>query len=76
MYQIQVAAGEQLAQLKRWEDVAGVDFWDHSGRRVMIHPELQENFENFLKANHISHELIIEDVETYVTLMAACARII
>ncbi|XP_065094120.1 carboxypeptidase B-like [Ochlerotatus camptorhynchus] len=66
VYQIQVAAKEQLAQLKRWEDVDGVDFWDPSGRRVMIHPQLQEKFENFLKANHFSHELIIDDVETTI----------
>lgn len=41
----------------------GVDFWESTGRRIMIEPRLQKKFELYLKAHKIPHELIIEDVE-------------
>nr|XP_019537524.2 carboxypeptidase B-like [Aedes albopictus]XP_019931988.2 carboxypeptidase B-like [Aedes albopictus] len=66
VFKIDLASQEQHALLKRWEDVEGVDFWDRAGRRVMIHPELQKHFENFLVANKIAHEVIIEDVEATI----------
>lgn len=63
VYKLEFTTREQQAQLKRWEDVEGVDFWDRAGHRVMIHPELQQTFEKFLVANKIAHEVIIQDVE-------------
>ncbi|XP_062541395.1 uncharacterized protein LOC134209422 [Armigeres subalbatus] len=66
VYKIELESREQHTQLRRWEDVDGVDFWDRAGRRVMISPELQNHFEKFLEANKITHELIIDDVEATI----------
>nr|AAT36733.1 carboxypeptidase B [Aedes aegypti] len=66
VYKLEFTTREQQAQLKRWENVEGVDFWDRAGHRVMIHPELQQTFEKFLVANKIAHEVIIQDVEATI----------
>ncbi|XP_053686630.1 carboxypeptidase B-like [Sabethes cyaneus] len=63
VYKTEVAKREQLALLKRWEHLEGVDFWESTGGRIMIEPRLQKKFELFLQAHKIPHELIIEDVE-------------
>ncbi|XP_058460491.1 carboxypeptidase B-like [Malaya genurostris] len=66
VYQTQNVTREQREQLKRLEDLEGVDFWDRAGNRIMIHPRLQRRFELFLKVHNIPHQLIIEDVEATV----------
>ncbi|KAJ6635727.1 Carboxypeptidase B [Pseudolycoriella hygida] len=54
--------------LKQWEDNESVDFWESISRkgkssRIMVAPDTQIHFENFLKEHNILHELIIENVE-------------
>ncbi|XP_058835789.1 carboxypeptidase B-like [Topomyia yanbarensis] len=66
VYATQTTSREQQSQLKRWEDLEGVDFWDRAGKRVMVHPRLQQKFELFLKAHNISNQLIIQDVDATI----------
>ncbi|XP_062541396.1 carboxypeptidase B-like [Armigeres subalbatus] len=66
VYKIEFASRDEQAGLKQWEEKDGVDFWDGAGHRIMIHPDLQQDFESFLVSNHISHEVIIDDVETTI----------
>jgi murein tripeptide amidase MpaA len=57
----------QLEQLMSWENKMGIDFWSHGGAqrssRVMASSEAESSFLNFLTANGISYEMIIENVE-------------
>lgn len=56
---------EQIKELMEWQFEEGVDFWS-TGRtsRIMIAPEVEKSFMNFLNSNQIQHKLAINDVET------------
>lgn len=51
-----------------WEFQAGIDFWSSGGSshpsKIMVSPEIEDQFINFLTLNDIEHELLIEDVES------------
>lgn len=56
--------------LNQWEDNESIDFWERISRRgkssrIMVAPDTQIEFEEFLKENQIDHELIIDNVERY-----------
>lgn len=55
----------QLEMLMSWENK--IDFWSHGGvqhpSRVMVSPDVQESFLNFLTTNAIQNEMSIDDVE-------------
>lgn len=60
----------QQESVQKWEHGNGIDFWDGPARlnkssRIMISPEIQSKFEQFLNIAKIQHELIIDDVERY-----------
>lgn len=50
-----------------WENKLGIDFWSHGGvnrtSRVMASPEAETSFIQFLSANDIKYEMIIDNVE-------------
>jgi Zinc carboxypeptidase/Carboxypeptidase activation peptide len=51
-----------------WQFEVGVDFWTTGGAgrvsRVMVSPEVESSFSNFLNSNKIQHKLAISDVES------------
>lgn len=59
---------EQVKKLMTWQFEAGVDFWTTGGAgrtsRVMVSPEVESSFSNFLNSNKIQHKLAISDVES------------
>lgn len=59
---------DQGKLLLQWEENESIDFWEQISRtgqssRIMAAPDIQLQFENFLKDNDINYELIIENVE-------------
>ncbi|XP_070494548.1 carboxypeptidase B1-like [Chironomus tepperi] len=59
---------EQIPFVMNWEFTAGIDFWSY-GRvdqafRIMVSPEIESNFLNFLNMNEIRYSIGIENVET------------
>lgn len=61
-------SAEQGNLLKQWEDNPAIDFWEQISRkgkpsRVMVAPDTQVQFEDFLNENNFTYELIIENVE-------------
>ncbi|CRL08319.1 CLUMA_CG021383, isoform A [Clunio marinus] len=59
---------EQIKDLKAWEFQMGIDFWMSRGvdqtSRIMVSPEVEESFVNFLNKEGIDNKLIIEDVQS------------
>lgn len=58
-----------MDRLTEWQNSESVDFWEPPGAqhvRVMVAPDTQEEFVNFLVDSNIEHELIIENVERYL----------
>lgn len=59
---------EQLKSLMEWEFAEGIDFWTYRGikgvSRIMVSPEVENTFENFLLKNKIQHRISVKDVET------------
>lgn len=71
MWSVTPSSEEQGKLLLTWDDNASIDFWEQISRiglssRIMAAPDVQFEFENFLKDNQIEHKLIIENVERYV----------
>lgn len=58
---------DQMADLMSWEFDAGIDFLGLGGAervsKVMVSPDLQSHFVDFLARNGINYEMAIEDVE-------------
>lgn len=58
----------QIADLMEWEYKVGIDFWTQGGilqpSRIMVSPEIEASFLDFLKYREIAHELAIENVKT------------
>ncbi|CAG9799908.1 unnamed protein product [Chironomus riparius] len=59
---------EQIPFVMEWEFQTGIDFWSY-GRankafRIMVSPEIESNFVNFLDKNEINYSIGIENVET------------
>lgn len=56
---------EQIEELMKWQIEAGIDFWTTSGAgrpsRIMVSPDVESSFMDFLTGNKIQHELVIED---------------
>lgn len=73
MFNVSPTTRDEAGALNSWVTVEGIDFWDsprsagQSGR-VMVAPSIFANFEQFLKGSGINHELIIENVERYVSI--------
>lgn len=67
MYDVTPSEGEQYDALTKWQYEAGVDFWRlyQAGvtSKVMIAPDLQQEFESFLVKSQIPHAVAINDVE-------------
>lgn len=62
----------QRSALLTWENNDDIDFWEplspnEKPIRIMVAPKTQESFQKFLGDNQIQNELIIENVETYVS---------
>lgn len=59
---------EQLKSLMEWEFAEGIDFWTYRGvkgaSRIMVSPEVEIKFEDFLLKNKIQHQITVKDVET------------
>lgn len=57
---------ENIEELMDWQYEDDVDFWRTGAvgtySRVMIPPNLQERFENFLETKKVDYKVIIEDV--------------
>jgi len=62
-----IAQKDQLAALMDWQYQEGVDFWRFGGvgreSKVMVSPEVEPDFVNFLRENEVKHKLSIENVE-------------
>lgn len=60
------ATQENIDELMDWQYEDDVDFWRAGAvgtySRVMIPPNLQERFENFLETKKVEYKVIIEDV--------------
>lgn len=59
----------QRGTILQWEDIEGIDFWESKSKkplRVMVAPNTQEKFIDFLNENDIKNEISIENVETLV----------
>lgn len=60
----------QISSLMEWQFKVGVDFWSlgrtRKPSRIMISPEANAEFINFLTINEIQHKLTIENVETTI----------
>lgn len=58
---------DQLKDLMSWQSRDGIDFWSTGGAgatsRVMVSPDLDVPFLNFLTQNEVRHDLTIKDVE-------------
>ncbi|KAG5677265.1 hypothetical protein PVAND_007036 [Polypedilum vanderplanki] len=58
---------QQLDSLMKWEFEAGIDFWStgeaNKPSRVMVSPEIEQLFLQFLNLNDIQHKMTIENVE-------------
>jgi Carboxypeptidase activation peptide len=58
---------DEFDVLKEWEVVPGVDYGDSLSRRgtskVIVAPEVQQQYETFLTLNRIAHEVVIADLE-------------
>lgn len=58
----------QLKDLSQWEFQVGIDFWSTGGAvqpsKIMVSPDIEDEFMSFLVLNDIKHELFIEDVES------------
>lgn len=58
---------DQVELMQEWEDAPGIDFWTHPRvghpAKIMVSPELEQSFVNFLVESSISHKLTIPDVE-------------
>lgn len=70
VWSVTPTSDEQGRLLLKWEDNVSVDFWEQISRiglpsRIMVRPDVQLEFENFLNDNQIEHRLIIENVERY-----------
>lgn len=73
MFSVTPRSVEQGQLLLQWEDNESIDFWEQISRtgkssRIMTAPDIQMQFENFLKENDIDHELIIGNVERFFQL--------
>lgn len=59
---------EQMDELAAWEFKQGVDFWVRRGAdepsRIMVSPDVEDSFLEFLKYRQIENELIVADVES------------
>lgn len=71
MWSVTPSSDEQGKLLLQWEDNVSIDFWEQISRiglssRIMAAPDVQFEFEIFLKDNKIEHQLILEDVERYM----------
>lgn len=59
---------EQVKELMRWQFEVGIDFWTTGGpgrtSRVMVSPETETSFMNFLNSNKIQYALAISDVDS------------
>lgn len=69
MWLVTATSENQRTALRTWEDSSDVDFWEPLSPnakpiRIMVAPKTQESFKQFLVANQIQNELIIENVET------------
>lgn len=57
---------KQIDKLLKWREADGVDFWRAGAAntlsRVMIPPNLQKDFEQFLNANKIDFKVHLEDL--------------
>ena len=53
-----------MSSILIWENSAGIDFW-RRGRiaTVMVHPDIQVNFENFLVLNDYEYKVLIQNVQ-------------
>ena len=51
-----------------WEFQTGIDFWSYGHAnevfRIMVSPEIELNFLNFLNKNEVDYKIGIENVET------------
>lgn len=70
MWSISAKTEVQRAALQSWEKNKNVDFWEPLSLtarplRIMIAPNTQIEFLNFLETAGIEHELIIDNVEPY-----------
>lgn len=57
-----------MDQLAEWQHNIDVDFWEPPGSehiRIMVAPDTQEQFQDFLVSSNIKNELIIDNVERY-----------
>ena len=59
---------ETLGALMEWEFQEGIDFWSKGrpGRpsKIMVSPEIEDSFMDFLVRNEIGFEMFLEDVES------------
>lgn len=64
------AGKNQFQTLMRWSEKAGIDFWSYGGvqkpSRVMVTPENQELFQQFLTESAIKYEIEIENVDEVI----------
>lgn len=72
MWSVTPRSEQQGALLLLWEDNDSIDFWERLSRkgkssRIMVAPDTQDRFVSFLEKNDIEHELIIENVERYLS---------
>lgn len=55
-----------MEDLAQWQQRETVDFWEPPGGqqvRIMVAPDTQKEFADFLESNNIKNELIIDNVE-------------
>ncbi|XP_055602203.1 carboxypeptidase B-like [Uranotaenia lowii] len=64
VFKVQHSTREEYMVLRQWAEKIGIDFWDR--HRIMVRPDVQEQFAAFLEARNFSYEIIIEDVEVTV----------
>lgn len=66
-YEVTPTTEQQYEALYKWQHREGVDFWRLYAQgltsSVMIEPELQGEFERFLRYFNIEHKTLVEDVE-------------
>lgn len=57
-----------MDQLSEWQHRESIDFWEPPGAkkvRIMVAPDTQEEFTDFLASSNIENEIIIKNVQRY-----------
>jgi hypothetical protein len=67
VYQVTPANFDEFDILKEWEQVPGIDYGDGLQRKgdskVIVPPDVQVEYVNFLNEYNISYKVLISDLE-------------